>query len=154
MRKLFFSFLVIIAAMLLTLSLLGQDRCEEGTHRTIDDCVANGGQCVPEGSECPEGYAPVETHPGNPTCPRGDSCCVLIPVPKITSNPPVNATVGKEYTYLPSATGMSPFTWALITAPFGMVIDTNTGLISWVPGYNPTKVQKLSQKFKTVRNQF
>lgn len=52
--------------------------------------------------------------------------------PTITSSPVEESYVGQYYTYLVEATGVPAPTFALVTAPAGMTIDTN-GLIEWVP---------------------
>jgi RHS repeat-associated protein len=55
--------------------------------------------------------------------------------PSITSTPPGAATVGSLYAY--NATGAdpdsTPLVWSLDTAPLGMVIDSTTGRLRWIP---------------------
>jgi lysophospholipase L1-like esterase len=51
--------------------------------------------------------------------------------PKITSKPVTEAIVGKEYRYQVTAEGSPPPQFRLTTAPDGMAIDPNSGLITW-----------------------
>jgi len=55
--------------------------------------------------------------------------------PEITSTPPTGATVDQLYLYAVQATDPDgdPLTFALTTAPTGMVIDPTSGLIEWTP---------------------
>jgi RHS repeat-associated protein len=55
--------------------------------------------------------------------------------PLITSTPPTQAAVGKEYAY-PVATSDAegnPLTFALTGGPLGMTIDSVTGQVQWLP---------------------
>jgi hypothetical protein len=52
----------------------------------------------------------------------------------ITSNPITQTSVGQLYNYDVDATGYPTPTYALTTAPTGMSINPNTGLIAWTPG--------------------
>lgn len=55
--------------------------------------------------------------------------------PRITSVPDIEALVDRNYTYDAEATDTDgdPLTYALATAPAGMQIDENTGVITWSP---------------------
>jgi hypothetical protein len=55
--------------------------------------------------------------------------------PTITSSAVTTATVGQNYSYDANATDVDgdTLTYALTTKPNGMTIDSNTGLINWVP---------------------
>ena len=53
--------------------------------------------------------------------------------PIITSTPGTTAVVGSPYRYQAAASGSTPITWDLPTAPAGMTVDANTGLVSWTP---------------------
>jgi lysophospholipase L1-like esterase len=53
--------------------------------------------------------------------------------PAITSTPLTNGIAGQFYTYDVNATGWPEPNYALTTYPNSMTIDTNTGLIEWVP---------------------
>ena len=55
--------------------------------------------------------------------------------PIINSTPPTTATVGIEYSYQVMATDADgdSLVYSLNTAPEGMVIEVNTGLITWTP---------------------
>jgi hypothetical protein len=73
----------------------------------------------------------------------GNRASAVIPVvvrhtqpqaPKITSaSPPRVIPVGEPFTYQPSATGSGPLTWSLLHAPSGMFIDSQSGLVAWIP---------------------
>ncbi|MBL8324622.1 MAG: hypothetical protein JNJ89_06645 [Rubrivivax sp.] len=56
---------------------------------------------------------------------------------------PATATQGALYTATATATGVAPFTYALVQAPAGMGIDAATGVVSWTPG--DAQAQKPSQ---------
>ena len=60
--------------------------------------------------------------------------------PFITSVAPTSATEGVEYRYAVAADDIDgdELTYSLTTAPTGMTIDTDTGLISWTPGNGDT----------------
>jgi PKD repeat protein len=58
-----------------------------------------------------------------------DHCTQLLPM--FTSTPPDAATVGEPYTYDADALGNPWPTFALPTAPGGMVIDPVSGLVTW-----------------------
>jgi hypothetical protein len=68
--------------------------------------------------------------------------------PVITSVPVTTATYGVAYSYQVTATDVDggPLTFSLPTAPAGMTIDANSGLISWTP----TKAQ-VGNRNVTVR---
>ncbi|MEZ5552896.1 MAG: putative Ig domain-containing protein [Pseudomonadales bacterium] len=56
--------------------------------------------------------------------------------PVITSSPVVTASTGQNYTYDVTATDADAgdaLTYALLTAPAGMTINSSTGIIGWVP---------------------
>jgi hypothetical protein len=55
--------------------------------------------------------------------------------PIITSTPPTAATAGSAYSYPILATDPqgAALTYALVTAPQGMSVDSKTGLITWTP---------------------
>ncbi len=55
-------------------------------------------------------------------------------VPVITSTPITSVTVGQPYTYDVEATGYPSPTYALVTSPSGMNINSTTGIITWTPG--------------------
>jgi N-acetylneuraminic acid mutarotase len=66
--------------------------------------------------------------------------------PVITTSAPTRATANQAYTYQVLSTGNPQPTYTLTTAPAGMTIDSNTGLISWTPtqsqvGYQTVTVQ-------------
>jgi hypothetical protein len=54
-------------------------------------------------------------------------------IPIITTTPVTEGTVGQPYSYDVDATGVPTPTYALITYPAGMTINTATGLIEWTP---------------------
>ncbi|MEW8008613.1 MAG: putative Ig domain-containing protein [Candidatus Thiodiazotropha endolucinida] len=57
--------------------------------------------------------------------------------PQIVSTPVISATENQAYQYDVDATDPNAgdvITYALVTAPVGMVIDATNGLITWVPG--------------------
>jgi hypothetical protein len=58
--------------------------------------------------------------------------------PTIVSSPPVQGTVGQSYSYDVDATGNPMPSYSLSTAPSGMSIDTDTGLIVWTPASTGT----------------
>ena len=60
--------------------------------------------------------------------------------PTFTTSPVTTATVNSAYTYNADAvdTENDPFTFALITSPIGMSLDTNTGVVSWTPSSSQT----------------
>jgi hypothetical protein len=53
--------------------------------------------------------------------------------PVITSTPVTDGTVGQPYTYDVDATGVPAPTYALLTYPAGMTINSTSGLIEWTP---------------------
>ncbi len=53
--------------------------------------------------------------------------------PRIVSEPVTEATVGETYRYPAEATGLPPLTWRLNTAPEGMTIGSENGLVLWRP---------------------
>jgi hypothetical protein len=57
--------------------------------------------------------------------------------PEITSTPVISAVVDNEYTYDANAEDIDPtnddLTFALQSSPEGMIIDSNTGVITWIP---------------------
>jgi hypothetical protein len=58
----------------------------------------------------------------------------VIEAPAITSTPVTTATVGQLYSYLVTATGAPAPSFALMDpVPDGMVIDAESGLITWTP---------------------
>jgi Calcineurin-like phosphoesterase len=52
--------------------------------------------------------------------------------PTITSTPSTSGAVNQAYSYQAAATGTTPITWSLPTAPPGMAVSA-AGLISWTP---------------------
>jgi hypothetical protein len=64
----------------------------------------------------------------------GQGYCDLGPMaPTITSTPVTQAYLGSPYSYDVQATASPPATYSLTTAPAGMAIDADTGLITWTP---------------------
>lgn len=62
---------------------------------------------------------------------------VLEHSPYITSSPAATAVSGQEWSYAPVVTTLdttTPLTWSLANAPEGMIINPNTGIITWTPG--------------------
>jgi large repetitive protein len=59
--------------------------------------------------------------------------------PEITSTPTFTTNLDKTYSYQPTGTDSDNDTliWSLDTAPTGMVIDSQTGILKW----NPTSTQ-------------
>lgn len=54
--------------------------------------------------------------------------------PSVTSSPPpADSTIGTSYMYDVDAVGIPEPVYLLITSPPGMTIDSQTGLIAWVP---------------------
>ncbi|UCD64845.1 MAG: putative Ig domain-containing protein [Candidatus Zixiibacteriota bacterium] len=51
----------------------------------------------------------------------------------ITSEPPLTADVGTEYTYTVVATGHPEVTYGLVSGPEGMSINSETGVLTWTP---------------------
>ncbi len=51
----------------------------------------------------------------------------------ITSVPPASGVLNAAYSYQAQATGSTPITWSLPTAPPGMTVNTSTGLVAWTP---------------------
>ena len=64
--------------------------------------------------------------------------------PIITSLAVVSGTLDGPYSYDVNATGNPQATYALITAPAGMTINANTGLISWQPVVGQTGAQAVT----------
>jgi hypothetical protein len=54
--------------------------------------------------------------------------------PSFTTSPPTTGSTGVAYSYQVFTTANPQATYALSTAPTGMTIDPNTGLIQWTPG--------------------
>jgi len=54
--------------------------------------------------------------------------------PAITSSAVTSAIEGQAYSYQVVATGTTPMTFQLLSAPAGMSIDPDTGVIDWLPG--------------------
>ncbi|MGA2324063.1 MAG: DUF2341 domain-containing protein [Sedimentisphaerales bacterium] len=55
------------------------------------------------------------------------------PIPKFISTPVTDAFVGETYIYDADANGAEPLSYQLVVYPEGMIIDANTGVISWTP---------------------
>jgi hypothetical protein len=55
--------------------------------------------------------------------------------PSITTTAPTNVVVNALYNYQVLSTGNPQATYSLTSAPAGMTIDSNTGLITWTPNY-------------------
>src|SRR5262249_22473559 len=55
--------------------------------------------------------------------------------PNVTSSPPTTAVANKDYSYALQAVDPEgdPLTFTLTSAPTGMTIDSQTGLIDWTP---------------------
>lgn len=53
--------------------------------------------------------------------------------PTITTEPPLDATLGSTYTYNVDATGVPDPWFTFSKAPAGMTIDSATGLVTWLP---------------------
>ena len=67
--------------------------------------------------------------------------------PKITSNPSLNAKVGKSYSYNVNATdgnNNDTLTYALSQLQPGMSIDANTGILTWIPSAGQTGTQTVT----------
>ena len=65
--------------------------------------------------------------------------CQLNPSsPLITSTPNTDATVGHTYSYDVESNGFPTPVYSLDSNPVGMTINTNTGLINWVPSSTGT----------------
>ncbi|MFQ5766841.1 MAG: thrombospondin type 3 repeat-containing protein, partial [Acidobacteriota bacterium] len=54
-------------------------------------------------------------------------------IPSITSTPPATGVLQQTYIYQPSATGVTPITWTLLSGPPGMNVDPTTGRLTWTP---------------------
>ena len=81
---------------------------------------------------------------------------VAVP-PNITSTPVTNGSVGTPYAYTVTATGDTPITYTLATAPAGMTINQTTGEIAWTPteaqtGVNPVSVQAVNAAGMDTQN--
>ncbi|MCC6963990.1 MAG: putative Ig domain-containing protein [candidate division Zixibacteria bacterium] len=63
----------------------------------------------------------------------GIGYCDVSAAPTIISTPVTAATVAEAYSYDVNAAGVPAPTFALLTAPSGMTIDANSGVISWLP---------------------
>jgi hypothetical protein len=63
----------------------------------------------------------------------GFGYCETAIAPSITSVPPLTANVGGSYGYDIEASGVPAPSYALVTAPAGMTIDSSSGLIAWTP---------------------
>ncbi|HIP73409.1 MAG TPA: hypothetical protein EYH05_18670, partial [Anaerolineae bacterium] len=77
--------------------------------------------------------------------------------PSITSTPVTNGSVGTPYAYTVTATGDTPITYTLATAPAGMTINETTGEITWTPteaqvGVNPVSVQAINAAGMDTQN--
>ncbi|WP_165869127.1 LamG-like jellyroll fold domain-containing protein, partial [Thiogranum longum] len=59
--------------------------------------------------------------------------CIAV-TPQVTSSPVTTATVGVPYTYTVAVQGFPAPTFSLLTAPAGMTVHPDTGVISWAPG--------------------
>jgi hypothetical protein len=66
--------------------------------------------------------------------------------PVITSRPPDNAVVGKEYAYQIAAKDpdSDPLTYSLLEGPANMSMDPRTGRVTWTPGPNDIGVKEIS----------
>lgn len=64
--------------------------------------------------------------------------------PIITSNPVTSGSLDSVYSYDVNATGNPEATFSLVTAPAGMSIHPNTGLISWQPIEGQTGSQSVT----------
>ena len=55
--------------------------------------------------------------------------------PRVTSNPPYSATVQQSFRYPAIAIDADgdALTWRLIRAPYGMSVDSKSGVIAWTP---------------------
>lgn len=64
--------------------------------------------------------------------------------PTITSTPVKSVVVNSPYSYQVLSTGNPQATYTLTTAPAGMSIDSNTGLITWLPTYTTEGIQNVT----------
>tara|TARA_R110001599_G_scaffold233082_1_gene432254 strand:- start:3510 stop:8678 length:5169 start_codon:yes stop_codon:yes gene_type:complete len=66
--------------------------------------------------------------------------------PVITSVPPATSSVGNLYTYTVQAQDIEndPLTYTLSSAPVGMAIDANQGVINWTPSSNQEGVHTIN----------
>jgi hypothetical protein len=53
--------------------------------------------------------------------------------PKITSTPPVTATVGVPFDYVVRASGMTPMSFAMVSGPDDFVLHPTSGVVTWTP---------------------
>ena len=77
--------------------------------------------------------------------------------PRITSTPPTAAAVGLRYVYGVQATDPDPgdvLTFSLPTAPAGMTVDVNTGVIQWTPTNGQLGSQNVVVKVHDVHGAF
>jgi hypothetical protein len=63
----------------------------------------------------------------------GIGYCETAIAPSITSVAPLTANLGGSYAYDVNASGVPAPSYALVTAPAGMTIDSASGLIAWAP---------------------
>jgi hypothetical protein len=63
----------------------------------------------------------------------GIGYCETAIAPSITSVAPLTANLGGSYAYDVNASGVPAPSYALVTAPAGMTIDSSSGLIAWAP---------------------
>ncbi|NWF91106.1 MAG: putative Ig domain-containing protein, partial [Ignavibacteriaceae bacterium] len=59
--------------------------------------------------------------------------CQVQSAPVITSTPSTSVELNHPYTYDVNADGFPDPTYSLVTSPSGMIIDTASGLIQWLP---------------------
>ena len=77
--------------------------------------------------------------------------------PRIVSTPPTTAAVGLRYVYAVRASDPDPgdvFTFSLPTAPAGMAIDRNFGLIQWTPASDQLGIHDVVVKVQDVHGVF
>jgi hypothetical protein len=60
-------------------------------------------------------------------------CLYAQELPKITSTPPLRGTVGKDWFYQVTATGLPQPTFLLVQGPTGMSLSVESGRLSWTP---------------------
>ena len=54
-------------------------------------------------------------------------------LPVISSTPPLTASLGSQYVYVPTATGQGPITWSLTQAPAWLIVNSANGIVTGIP---------------------
>jgi hypothetical protein len=62
----------------------------------------------------------------------GPGVPVVVP-PEITSSAPTSTQVNTQYTYVPAASGSTPLTWSLPSAPAWLAVGPSTGAVAGTP---------------------